>query len=307
MKKRFKSVLVFIWNKTIDYKIEVVNKSYILIDKVKKLIYSKPEVLSIDETLDYIIKNKCSVSRFGDGELKLIDNKSILFQESSLALSNKLKEVIKSNNTNHIVCIPDVFDKLDMYEEEPYMHWKLHIAKTRGKWYSVLDKDKKYFNAFISRCYYAYKNKDNCKKWFDKIKCIWSNRDIVIIEGKKSRLGIGNDLFNNAKSISRILCPEKNAFNSYERILEQAKKIDKTKLLLLAIGPTATILAYDLCRLGYQAIDIGHIDIEYEWFLMGATKKEKIENKFIGEAIGGTNVGECDDNNYLGQILVTIR
>ena len=307
MKKRFKSVLVFIWNKTIDYKIEVINKLYILIDKVKKLIYSKLEVLSIDETLDYIIKNKCSVSRFGDGELKLIDNNGIFFQESSQELSSRLKEVIKSENNNHIVCIPDVFDRLDNYSEEPYKHWELHIAKTRKKWYAVLNKNKKYYNAFISRCYYAYKDKKNCEKWFEKLKEIWGNKDIVIIEGKKSRLGIGNDLFNNTKSIKRILCPEKNAFNNYNKILEEAKKIDKSKLILLAIGPTATVLAYDLCKLGFQAIDIGHIDIEYEWFLMGATKKEKVKNKFVGEAIGGAEVGECNDSNYLSQILVSIN
>ena len=47
----------------------------------------------------------------------------------------------------------------------------------------------------------------------------------------------------------------------------------KNKLILIALGPTATILAYDLYKLGYRAIDIGHIDIEYEWFLRKANTK----------------------------------
>ena len=34
--------------------------------------------------------------------------------------------------------------------------------------------------------------------------------------------------------------------------------------------------ACDLYNLGYQAIDIGHIDIEYEWFLRNATKNIKV-------------------------------
>ena len=41
-------------------------------------------------------------------------------------------------------------------------------------------------------------------------------------------------------------------------------------LILLALGPTATVMAYNLAQKGYQAIDIGHIDIEYEWYRMGA-------------------------------------
>jgi len=30
------------------------------------------------------------------------------------------------------------------------------------------------------------------------------------------------------------------------------------------LGPTTTVLAYDLYKNGYQAIDIGHVDLEHE-------------------------------------------
>jgi hypothetical protein len=36
------------------------------------------------------------------------------------------------------------------------------------------------------------------------------------------------------------------------------------KLILIALGPTATVLAYDLAKKGYQAIDIGHLPSCYE-------------------------------------------
>ena len=39
----------------------------------------------------------------------------------------------------------------------------------------------------------------------------------------------------------------------------------KSVLFLVALGPTATVLAYDLSKIGYQAIDIGHIDISFVW------------------------------------------
>ena len=46
----------------------------------------------------------------------------------------------------------------------------------------------------------------------------------MLIEGYFSRNGIGNDLFNNAKSIKRILCPPKNAFFVYDKIINEVKK-----------------------------------------------------------------------------------
>ncbi len=39
------------------------------------------------------------------------------------------------------------------------------------------------------------------------------------------------------------------------------------------LGPTAKLLSYDLTKRGYQAIDLGHIDSEYEWFQMKAESK----------------------------------
>ena len=163
-----------------------------------------------------------------------------------------------------------------------------------------------YGNAFISRCYYSFKDKNNSEKYFNLLKKIWNDRNIVLVEGAKSRLGIGNDLFNNVKGIERILVPEINAFNKYDEIINEVKKLSKDKLILLAAGPTATVLAYDLYKEGYQAIDIGHVDIEYEWFLRKAETKIKIENKFVCEAGFGEGVGELDNNEYKKQILAQI-
>ena len=49
------------------------------------------------------------------------------------------------------------------------------------------------------------------------------------------------------------------------------------------LGPTAKVLVSDLARQGYQAIDLGHIDSEYEWYEMGATYKVKLTNKHTAE------------------------
>lgn len=130
---------------------------------------------------------------------------------------------------------------------------------------------------------------------------------MVIVEGVETRSGIGNDLYDNATSLQRILGPATNAFDMYDKMLETIiQHVSKDKLILLCYGMTATVLAYDLAKLGYWAIDLGHLDIEYEWFKLGITKRIAIKGKFTNEASGGNKVEECTDPKYLSQIICDI-
>lgn len=117
----------------------------------------------------------------------------------------------------------------------------------------------------------------------------------MIVEGLFTRFGIGNELLSNTKKVNRILCPEKDAFDKYDEILRKCKEnvIGKDTLFLVALGPTATVLVSDLSEYGYQAIDVGHLDIEYEWFLKHAEKKCEISNKYVNEV--NNTMGEDSD------------
>ena len=61
-------------------------------------------------------------------------------------------------------------------------------------------------------------------------------------------------------------------------------------IVLLAIGLRATVLSYDLADNGFQVIDIGHLDVEYQWYLMQAKKKMPLENR--------TTVNEVSDSQF---------
>ena len=170
----------------------------------------------------------------------------------------------------------------------------------------MIDLKKVYYDSFITRFYMDYRDKKKSELILNQLFKIWNDKDIVIIEGKESRLGAGNDLFFNCKSIERIICPQKDSYSKYKEILTEAMKIEKDKLVLIALGPTATVLAYDLCQRGYRALDIGHIDIEYEWFLLKAKEKVKLTCKFIGEVNDGENVIDIQDDKYYSQIIKII-
>jgi len=292
-------------------------------NKIKKLrlactsllystFYRRPKVLTNEETIDLILEKKSSIARYGDGEIQLMYGKGIGFQSENIELSNRLKEIAISQKEEVLICIPDVFrSKKQMrqeYENFASQFWlRSHLLFYRGYWYKSFRK-KKYPNAFISRFYIDKKDKSGTKEYVGHCKKLWEGRDIVFVEGEASRLGFGNDLFDNANSIRRIICPKENAFSVYDDILKAIKEnVEKEALIIAALGPTATVLAYDLSQLGYQSLDLGHIDIEYEWFLMGAMEKIPIPNKIIREANGGkAEFEELMDITYQEHIIAKI-
>lgn len=170
---------------------------------------------------------------------------------------------------------------------------------------NLLRKDRIYYNAYITRPYvmYADQQTDAPAARFHQISQIWNGRDCIFIEGNKTGMGVGNQLFMNARSIQRILAPAENAFSRYGQILDFSLKQPKDSLFLLALGPTASVLAYDLFQAGYQAVDIGHVDLEYEWFLKGEGHRTAVEGKYNNEIAGGENTSAIEDQEYLRQVI----
>lgn len=282
--------------------VEWYNFWYIVLRKSQKQI---PQIASIEETIQKIVREGCSVSRFGDGEILLTNNKAIGFQKADSKLGERLKEVLQSNADGHIVCLSDTFTDIYRYNRKARRFWRTHFFIYGHIWDNLLIPNKQYYNTFVTRPYMDFAQKTQCGKWFHDMQAIWQDRNIIFIEGDKSRLGVGNDLFHNAKSIKRILCPPTSAFDKYDSIVNEAIKQNKDVLFLIALGPTATVLAYDLHKKGYQAIDIGHVDIEYEWWKMNAKRKVKIQNKYVNEAVGG-NIVSVAGEEYESQIIAKI-
>lgn len=271
-------------------------------------------IMSSEETIRHILKYKCSIARYGDGEFsQMIYNYNIGFQNHSDALAQKLQENLCARNNNLLICIPKYLvslRKCNKNAREFWLKWgkknnqQVRVTKLlqqcRGKRYI-------YGDALITRPYIDLKSKKHADRIFPLLKQLWENKALLIIEGEQTRLGVGNDLFSNAKSIRRILAPAKNAFDSYDEIKTAVLNNWSGELVLLALGPTATVLAADLSKEGIQALDVGHMDIEYEWFLRNATEKIVIHGKFSNELQKQVATAECTDSTYLSQILLSIE
>ncbi len=269
------------------------------------------KVMSAKRTINYVLKHKCSVSRYGDGELNmLLIGKDIGFQKYEEGLSLQLKETLSIADRDLLICLPHTFRRFYGENLRAKEFWKGFLKKNRQSIYLMLkDKgaEKYYFgDTQMTRPYMDYDSKKRTRAIYDGLKKLWRDRNIVIVEGTETRMGVGNDLFANAKSIKRILCPSTNAYRSYDEIKAAIVKHVTDQLILLALGPTATVLAADLAKMGYWAIDVGHIDVEYEWYLKGAKEKCAISGKYVNEVADGNAVENCTDEEYSNQILTLI-
>lgn len=281
---------------------------YVRIPFIRKVLFHKLKIRNSVESINYIIKNKCSVSRYGDGELDVIWGGSRGFQKPDPQLATRLKEILSSNLHNHIVCLPYPFLHSSNLRPSSDKFWAYYIGMNAKKILEVISLKKQYFDTEISRFYIDYKDRSRSGEHLQLLKKIWGNKNIIIVEGTYTASGVGNDLFNDASSIKRIICPAENAFDKYDSILKCVKENSTANdLILISLGMTATVLAYDLAKDGFQAIDLGHLDVEYEWFLQQADWKTYLPNKYVNEVEGGSKVKRCADSKYLEQIIAEIN
>ncbi len=289
---------------------ELDNLPYELYDKIQKgyADIQIPRIKSIEETLNKIINDRCSIARFGDGEFSCINRSRIAFHDPSESLANRLKQVLSSDLPDLLIGLPDCFGSLDCYVPYTKKFWRKYMSKKRQKTYALLDMNKTYYNAFFNRYYLNFNKTDEyyqkCSAYFKKLKQIWENKDVVLLESRHARLGLTNDILDGAKSVSRITFqPIRNSFDKYDDILSAFDGIEKDRLILAALGPTATVLAYDLCVKGYQTIDIGHICEEYECFLR---KETPLELKSLGKNKKMRPDSDPNDPEYKKQIIKEI-
>lgn len=266
---------------------------------------SLPRIISIWDTLETILETKKSLARFGDGELHLVSQTENLgFQCRDQLLSERLKEVLVTDNPNCLVGLPPGLVSVDELVPDGRAFWRHFTVFHLKRYLHLIDNTRIYLNSNLTRPYMDYIDKSSVRMFFDRLKELWRGKKILIVEGTMTRLGVGNNLFEGADHTSRIITRANNAFECYSLILDAVVSCaGDYDLVLIALGPTATVLAYDLSKVGIQAIDIGHIDVEYEWFLRGVEKKISIKGKHVNEVVQDIVHEESTNAEYSRQII----
>lgn len=228
-------------------------------------------VMSIAETIDKIIRTDRSIARIGDGEFEIIAGNSIPFQNRSLALQARLIEILSSRSESCLIGLqpyelvrPEKITRFAdfSYADSCFAQISETIIRKTSPGYP-------FANALISRLP-AFR-----EVGLDRIRRLWHERDVVLVSGLGSAFQCDPRLFNNTRSTERVFGMSENAFSNYGELLGRCMRMDRDKLFLIALGPTATVLAFDLSVAGFQAIDVGHLSNCYHEYLDEAKLPER--------------------------------
>lgn len=197
-----------------------------------------------------------SLSRFGDGELKMIWRKASInkLQDYDTALQEKLLRVFTAPLKKLLIGIPNpLCDRswIDQFTET----FEEFIADKPAL------KESTFVSAFFSRPSIVSLDSE---LYFEQVKRLWKGKEVVLINFNPSLLT--HYLFDDSAA-HFIWILRSNCFSEYKQILKACRSYyGEKKLFLVSAGPTASCLAYDLTRDGEQCVDIGQIALEHSLF-----------------------------------------
>ena len=214
------------------------------------------------QTIKYLLDERASIARYGDGEIKLCLGRSAKSQKADLNMQKRLKDILKSNGSvNCLVGIPRIYSGHDSgrMTEKKWSFWKRYKSKSVLDLY---DQNKVYGSAFITRP--DTNDAIDCKEYYDKLKLIWKDREVLIMHGEGTGFLKRRSLVETASVVAEFTGPIRDAYAYHDKLVKTLLFCsDKDTVILLSLGPEATVLAYDLARAGRQALDLGHLGMFY--------------------------------------------
>lgn len=215
----------------------------------------RPIVLSEWKTLERVL-NGDSLSRYGDGEIKHMDGRRNVSQIAHPSLTKAITTVFHDPIPNHLVGIPNVFGSRVFIDSN-----ETYINSMRRRFGRIAKPGRVYGSSYISRgelCPYL-----GWISYWAVLSELWRGRDVVLVRGLERRANPIN-MMAQARNIDHVATPVAHAWAEYGRIKKECLSHPETSIFLLCVGPTATVLAYDLAKAGRWAVDIGHLGLFYK-------------------------------------------
>ena len=228
--------------------------------------------LDMARTLDVVHEERLSLARFGDGEYLMMANEdhSIQFQRNSPELHHELTNAMNPDwlaPGRVLVALSPLF--------RGNLHW---LSVWIGTWpilKPLIDPAKRYGNTLVSRpVFFQQEGAAGLAQW----RRLWQGRDVLVVTGRGSRFELFPALFDGAGKVDFLYTAPLHAFSEREEIMQGVvERATPNTLVLLSLGPTATILAHRIAAAGIQALDIGHISASYAHVYNNGLLPEKLQ------------------------------
>lgn len=235
-------------------------------DDLQHLIWNK--MLDMEVTMKRIQTEKLSIARYGDGENKLIANPyfNIGFQKNNVRLSDQLKDVLLHPAKNLMIGQPSKLfnDSHIRLWNDSFYELKYILAKTEAT---------EYISTHITRpMFFHLYGEHGVQMWRN----IWQDQNITIVTCEGSRFDLIPELFDNIKSSKVIYTKAKNAFSDIDNLINKLE-VDDGDLILVSLGPTASILANEMAKRGKWILDVGHLAASYKNVFDGGKMPEALD------------------------------
>lgn len=228
-----------------------------------------PDIKIYDEyeTIMKIYTDKCSICRYGDGEIYHLFQHKTKYgsggQQCSINFQKKLIEVLHNTNPKILIGFSGYYCENEFINT----NYILNSLSESTKKFILETKPKlqmKFPFLFIGKLYSAEITRlaqlKNNKQIIDIYNKLFCENNCIFVGNNKIIQLIKNKIIDKFKQIEFIETPNTNAYDQYENIINKIIENDnlQDKLILISLGPTATIMSYDLAQKNHWSLDIGH-------------------------------------------------
>lgn len=242
-----------------------------------------PEIMDfVDSILELADDDSLSVARIGDGEFGLASGVTVPnngCQAADGGLKEALLRVLRCDNPKCRVAIPKSF----FYSEPMSVPQSIDdfVRDAFGPQYKSGDYGQyivpgyKYMDASMSVVckHYPQLGRRVYVAYYSLVKKLLAGRDVIVLTGDSRFFEYEKRLLDDAgvKSVLPLLTPQQNAWQYYDAMKKRLLGLNGSgdRLVLMACGPTATVLAYELAD-KMRCLDIGHMFGDYNLALGGA-------------------------------------
>jgi hypothetical protein len=218
-------------------------------------------LLSGDEMINFLITEKKSLIRFGDGEIyhyfkynAKAFKKSITYQSLDNNLTMDLNKIVSELNSNskYVLAIHIAALKMNNLENLRTGLYSLHYLQRYFYKKVLLPKKNDYLlDLLIFRPESKVNNTD--------LRKLWNGKDVVFINSEINNFNKFRDLHETGETIFHKI-PATNAYDSIDVIMDSLIKIlnNKPMVSLVAAGAAGKVIVYRLSLIDYLAYDVGH-------------------------------------------------
>lgn len=240
------------------------------------------DVLNSEQTLHLLETDPKSFTRFGDGEIHIMQGKDQPFQKYDPELACRMREILANKRE-------DVYVGLN----QAYFQSPLNFAERNRKFYRVngtgyrrfftehCDPTSQYLDASCFGVYYRFGDEFDFDGHYARLKGLFAGKKVAILSGEGVFEKLTYNVFDQAQSQMIVHGPRLNAFSEFNQIIENIDRtVPKDYLICLILGQTATALVPALTDLGYMAWDVGHIAKDYDAYRNKTAKTQNNMDNF---------------------------